>query len=163
MRTDGSAQELQQVRMIAANLFELDKTTREIVACLKVDDQTVRRWRRIWRTQGRAGLQAKPHPGRPALLDDAQRQQLTNMLAGSPVDHGFADQHCWTTPLIAGLIERHFGVRYTADWVGQLLHAMGFTWQKPARRARERDEARIEAWRREVWPTLLKKTPRSTV
>ena len=45
------------------------------------------------------------------------------------------------------------------DHVGVILKAMGFTHQKPQRRARERDEAKIEAWRREFWPALLKKVP----
>ena len=41
--------------------------------------------------------------------------------------------------------------------VGVVLRAIGFTHQKPARRAKERDAARVEAWRREAWPALLKK------
>jgi transposase len=40
-----------------------------------------------------------------------------------------------------------------------ILHELGFSHQKPARRAAERDEARIDAWRGEVWPALLKKVP----
>ena len=55
---------------------------------------------------------------------------------------------------------REFGVTYHNDHVGLLLGRMGFTHQKPARRAVERDGAKIEGWRRDVWPGLLKKTPR---
>jgi transposase len=61
--------------------------------------------------------------------------------------------------LVADLIAREFGVSYHHDHVGVILKAMGFTHQKPQRRARERDEAKIEAWRREFWPALLKKVP----
>ena len=62
--------------------------------------------------------------------------------------------------MIADLILREFGVAYHHDHVGVILKEMGFTHQKPARRARERDEAVIDSWRRETWPGLLKKVPR---
>ena len=62
--------------------------------------------------------------------------------------------------MIAELIKREFGVEYNPDWVGEILHALGMSFQKPMRRARERDEQKIAAWRIEVWPELLKKTPR---
>jgi putative transposase len=35
--------------------------------------------------------------------------------------------------------------------VSYLLHRIGFSWQVPARRAAERDEAKIAAWRAETW------------
>ncbi len=103
--------------MIAANLFERHVAAPQIARDLGVDDQTVRRWRRVWRDKGREGLCGKPHPGRPALLDDAQRSQLVEALHRSPVEHGF-DRHFWTTPMIRGLIERLFGVSYVVSAVG---------------------------------------------
>ena len=69
------------------------------------------------------------------------------------------DKYLWTQRLIADLVLREFGVRYHHDHVGVILKEMGFTHQKPARRAVERDEQRIEGWRREAWPALLKKVP----
>jgi transposase len=65
----------------------------------------------------------------------------------------------WTQQLIAHLIEREFGIRYHHDRICRILKRMGFTHQKPARRAKERDEAKIQQWRTEVWPALLKKVP----
>jgi len=161
MRKHGSAQELQRVRMIAVNMFELDKMPSEIAGCLKVDDQTVRRWRRLWQKSGRDGLKLKPHPGRPCLMSNEQKGQLVEMLGRAPAEHGF-DRHFWTTAMIAGLIKQKFDIDYDNNWVGEILHAMGFSWQKPARRARERDETRIAEWRSAQWPELLKKTPNPT-
>jgi len=78
------------------------------------------------------------------------------MLLKTPAECGF-DKYLWTQQLIAELIGREFGVSYHHDHVGVILKRMGFTHQKPMRRARERDEQRIEGWRREVWPALFKK------
>ena len=147
------------MRGIAANMFEQDRAPADIARDLGVDDQTVRDWRRKYRTGGRAALLSKKPPGRPALLTTAQREQLAGLLEKTPRECGF-EKYLWTSQLIADLIAREFAVTYHHDHVGLLLGKMGFTHQKPARRAVERDEARIDAWRRDVWPGLLKKTPR---
>jgi transposase len=144
--------------MTAANMFEQGLAAAVIAASLKVDDQTVRRWRRAFEAGGRDGLRSRKHAGRPPGLAAAQREVLAGLLVKAPAECGF-DKYLWTQQLIADLIAREFGVRYHHDHVGVLLKAMGFTHQKPQRRARERDEAKIEAWRREFWPALLKKVP----
>ena len=59
------------------------------------------------------------------------------------------------------LIQRLFGVQYHVDYVGTLLHKLGWSPQKPERRARERHERAIARWHRDVWPRL-KKGPRKT-
>lgn len=158
MRTSGSAVELERVRLIAARMFGRGARSRQIAGDLGVHVQTVRQWRRLWLKSGIDGLLHKPHPGRPALLSDAQKQELLQLLREEPTNHGFT-RHFWTTAMIADLIRQKFGVDYHHDWVGEMLHALGMSWQKPMRRARERDEAKIAAWRSELWPALLKKVP----
>ena len=160
MRKNGTQQELQQTRMIAANMFDQKLKTRQIAAALEADDQTVRRWRRQYSKGGREALRLNKHPGRPALLSQTDRDKLAELLLKGPAQCGL-EKYLWTTQLIADLIEREFGVKYHNDHVGVILGAMGFTHQKPARRARERDEAKIEAWRCQTWPALLKKVPQA--
>jgi transposase len=67
----------------------------------------------------------------------------------------------WTLRRVAQVIEHHFGVKYHPGHVWYLLRAMGWSPQKPERRARERDEAAIARWREEAWPQLEKKLTRS--
>jgi len=147
--------------MIAANLFEQDLRTAQVAAALGVDDQTVRRWRRLYAAGGRESLKSSnKQPGRPPLPGDAERARLAELLLlQAPAECGFVGRYLWTQQLIADLIEREFRVTYHHDHVGVLLKRIGFTHQKPARRARERDEARIDGWRAEAWPALLKKVP----
>jgi transposase len=129
----------------------------EVARHLGVAAQTVREWRRDYRAGGREALRSAKPTGRPAKLSAAQRAALAGLLVRTPAECGFADKHLWTQQLIADLILREFGVSYHHDHVGVILKELGFTHQKPARRALERDETRIEAWRREAWPALLKK------
>jgi transposase len=161
MRKKGTRQEWDRVRGIACNMFEQGREPSAIAKDVGVDDQTVRRWRRAWRKGGRAALVSRKPTGRPARLDEHQRRRLAELLLKTPRECGFVDKHLWTQQLIADLICREFGgVRYHHDHVGVILRDLGFTHQKPARRSRERDEQRIEAWRHEVWPALLKKRHR---
>jgi transposase len=144
--------------MIAANMFEQGLPTSVIRDSLQVDDQTARRWRRIFKACGREGLLSRQHTGRPSRLNEQQKQELCQWLLKKPHECGF-DKHLWTQQLIADLILREFGVGYHHDHIGVILKELNFTHQKPMRRAKERDEARIESWRRETWPELLKKVP----
>jgi len=159
MRKPGSAEDLERVRLIAANMFGQGLETGQVAASLSVGGQTVRRWRRAYESRGRDGLRSKPHPGGRRRLSDERRGRLREMLLKPPAEWGFG-RHLWTQQLIADLILREFGVSYHHDHVGVILRELGFTHQKPARRAGERDEARIAAWRDEAWPALLKKVPR---
>jgi len=56
------------------------------------------------------------------------------------------------------VIEIKTGVRYHEGHVWRVLRGLGWTRQKPARRAVERDQEKIETWVKERWPEL-KKTP----
>src|SRR4051812_35718229 len=55
---------------------------------------------------------------------------------------------------IAAVVRERFGVDYTLPGVDLLLHRLGWSVQVPARRAAERDEQQITAWREETWPAI---------
>jgi len=63
----------------------------------------------------------------------------------------------WTLKRMAEVIEKKFGVRYHPGHVWRLLASLGWSCQKPERRARESDEAAIERWRRERWAHIKKR------
>jgi transposase len=64
----------------------------------------------------------------------------------------------WTTARIAEVIKKRFRVVYDRDHVGRLMHRLGWSHQKPQKRALERDEEKIRRFLREEWPRV-KKTP----
>jgi transposase len=55
----------------------------------------------------------------------------------------------WTLPRVTELIHQHFGVRYHPAHGWKALTALGWSCQKPERRAVERNEAAIARWKRE--------------
>jgi transposase len=160
MRKPGSPESWETRRMIAANMFDQDKETQEIAQTVGAKPQTVREWRRDYLKGGRAALTRTKATGRPRKLTDAQRQQLPALLEQGPAAHGYGEAYLWTTKLIARLIHEKFGVAHHHDHVGVILHELRWSPQVPARRAKERDEARIARWRDTLFPDLLKKVPR---
>ncbi len=159
MRTKARLAELRRVRLIAADLIEAGKPPAGIATLLGVDDQSVRRWRRTPADRGRAGLASAKPGGRPRKLDPAElARDLPDLLAAGPRFFGY-DAWPWTTRLVARLVGDWWGVAYAPDHVGVLLGEAGITRQKPACRAKGRDEGRIDRRRAEAWPAPGKKVP----
>jgi transposase len=155
MRKKGSPEQWDQKRKTAAKLFG-QMEPKEIAKVLEVDPQTVRHWRRLYLRSGLRALASRKPSGRPRKLTWEQKLQLLEMLRLPPRDFGM-DSFLWTTRLIAKLVLNQFGVSHHHDHIGVLLHELGWSPQVPARRAKERDEKRIDLWRRAFWPDLLKK------
>ena len=159
MRSAGSPKTLQRRRERAIRLLKDGYQSVEVAAKLKVDRRSVRRWRAAYREQGARALQAKPIPGRPSKLSDREKGQLEKLLLKGAVAAGFPTD-LWTCARIAQAIEEQFSVRYHIDHIGRLMRALGWSPQKPARRALERDETAIATWVKSEWPRA-KKTPRA--
>jgi transposase len=83
-------------------------------------------------------------------------QQLPELLARGAEAHGFRGE-MWTHGRIALVIQRNLGVEYHPNHIGRLLQRIGWSRQKPVRRASQRDEQTVESWRTESWPTAEKR------
>jgi len=126
---------------------------------LGADRSSVYRWRRLAAADP-AALAARPHPHRPPRLTDEQLGQLEALLAQGATAHGWPNA-LWTTARVAQVIARHFGLSYHHDHVGRFLRRrLGWTPQKPRRRARERDEAAIRRWQSEEFPRIARAAQR---
>jgi len=137
-------------------LFEKGFQPVDIAAKLKVGRRSVRRWKSAFLKRGRKALKAQPASGRPAKLTNSRKERLQDLLVAGAQDAGYPTD-LWTCPRVADLIEKHFHIRYHVDHIGRLLRSLGWSPQKPERRARERDEKAIRRWVRVDWPEIKKK------
>jgi len=158
MRPSGSPESLERRRWRAISLYQEGLQPVEIARRVRVDRRSVRRWKAAFLTGGREAIRAKPLPGRPAKLNQAAKKLLERLLLGGARAVGYSTD-LWTCPSVAQVIQKTFGVRYHVDHIGRLLRSLGWTPQKPQRRAIERDEAAIQRWIKTEWPRI-KKTPR---
>ena len=156
MRPKGSAKELEVRRRIGGKLLQEGKGVREVARLVEASPSSVSRWKQALEEGGMAALRAKPHMRRRARLRPEQKERLDQVLLAGPQAAGFATD-LWTLERVAQVIERVFGVKYHPGHVWYILRDMGWSCQKPERRARERDEAAIKAWRKDDWPRIKKK------
>ena len=143
-------------RLRALELFEAGWKQVRIAEALGVTRGAVSQWLKAARDGGRQALRHRPPPGATPKLTAEQRAQIPDLLRKGAETYGFVGD-VWTTKRVATVIFRTFGVRYHAAHVSRLLRQIGWTVQKPIRRATQRDEAAITAWREEQWPSLKAK------
>lgn len=157
MRPKGTKQELEARRFHAVALLEGGLRVCEVARRVGATPGAVVRWRDAYHRAGKEGLRAKPHPGSKPKLAHEDRKRLEELLLQGPRAHGFVTE-LWTLSRVAQLIDKRFGVSYHPCHVWKILRSMGWSCQKPERRARERDEQAIAYWRRHDWPRI-KKSP----
>lgn len=149
---------LERRRLQAARLLQQGVHEAEVARRVGVHRQSVNRWAKQLARGGRPALKRAPRAGRPPQLSAADRQRIVQGLKRGPEALGYGTR-LWTAWRVADLIERECGVQYSTVHAWRLLRALGWTPQRPARRALERNEAAIRGWKRGRWPEL-KKTPK---
>ena len=150
----GTAAELERRRRRAVELVAGGETRTDVARILGVHPKTLARWVRLARQP--AGLDARPHPGRPPALSDEQLRQLEQLLAQGAKAHGWHNQ-LWTAARAGRLIQRHFGIGFHPEHVRKLLkRRLGWTSQKPRRKARERDDKEVSRWLGDEYPRIVR-------
>src|SRR5262245_531195 len=152
-RPVGTADELERRRKRAVEAVAGGEPRRTVAKVLGVHPKTVSRWVRAARRPG--GIDAKPQPGPTPALSDADLLVLEGLLSEGAKAHGWHNQ-LWTAARVARLIERHFGIRYHPEHVRKILsRRLGWTSQKPRRKARERDGKEVSRWLGDEYPRIL--------
>jgi transposase len=145
---------MEQRRKRAARMFERGATQADVARELEVSRQSVSRWHADWQRDGAEALKAAGRAGRMPRLTADQLGQVDRALRRGPRMHGFATD-LWTLDRVATVIESETGVRYHPGHVWKLLRdKLGWSRQRPARRAVERDDEAIARWVAEDWPRI---------
>ena len=87
-------------------------------------------------------------------LSDAQLARVEQALLEGATANGFMGE-LWTLDRIGVVVERLTGVRHHPGHVWALLrYRLGWTVQRPRRRAAERNQDAIDRWVKECWPRI---------
>src|SRR5438477_7387130 len=148
---------LEARRFQAARLFARGESQAAVARALEVTTAAANHWHQAWAANGRRGLKAAGRAGRKPRLGAEQLQTIERALRAGPAAHGFSTE-LWTLPRVAAVIKRLTGVAHHPGHVWRVLRKLGWSLQRPARRARERDEGAIAQWKTTRW-AQLKKTP----
>lgn len=158
MRPAGTPEQLEQRRRRAIAQVKAGQTLSAVARQFSASVSSVSRWWQAYAREGARGLRSKPTPGRPSRLSPGQKAKLVTLLGHGPLRAGYRTD-LWTLPRVAALIRQQFGVRYHPAHVWKVLTGLGWSCQKPERRAVERDDPAIARWKRSAWPRIKKRRP----
>lgn len=129
----------------------------EVAKRVGVSRQSVLRWARTLDAGGLDALRSRGRTGPKPALSDADCQRLATSLKEGPSAHGFVTE-LWTAKRVALLIKREFGVTLSEAQAWRVLRErLGWSVQRPARRAREQDAQAVARWKRYTWPRLRRR------
>jgi putative transposase len=157
-----TSEQIEERRLAGATLLRQGRLSQaEIARHVGVSRASVCRWAATLAQEGPRGLEARPIPGRCPRLDEKAWARLGRLLDRGAMAAGFATER-WTLKRIAVVIEREFGIHYHPRYLERPLKAHGFSVQRPATRAKERDELVIAVWPKRDWVALKKGRAGST-
>ncbi|MER6076250.1 winged helix-turn-helix domain-containing protein [Streptomyces sp. NPDC001817] len=139
------------VRLEAAGLFAGQVAAAEVARRLRISPKPACQWQKAWREGGAAALASRGPTGQRCKLSQRCLQKLASCLEEGPAAHGWDQDQVWTGARVATLTGRKFHVSSSVSGATRLMRRPGFTPQVPARRAAERDEQAVTAWKEAAW------------
>ena len=147
--------DLRLVRRIGALLLlAKGMSVPDIAEVLGVVAQTIYNWLYSFIAERFDSLRYRLAPGRPPKLTKTQKKRLCALLEAGPEEAGYPTG-CWNSALIQDLILREFQVLYDVFYVSQLLHTLGFSYQKARFVSDHLDEAKRKLWIEQGWPNIV--------
>jgi transposase len=134
-------------------------TAGEIAQHLKVHRSTVPLWVDHWNHYGEEGLWEGQRSGRPADLDEEQREKLRDILDSGPVAYGL-ETGIGTSPLVTRIIRDEFDREYHPGHVRKLLRGLGDSAQRPTTSLGQADTRQKRKGVRYTDPNLKKRPHR---
>jgi transposase len=152
LRQAFQAGDLPRVKRVTALLgIGRGERVEHVAAGVGVSPSSVYAWLQAFLVEGVAGLRVRWRGGRPAKLTPTQRQRLAVLIEAGPEAAGFPTG-CWHALLIQQLIQREFGVTYNVHYLADLLHHLGFSFQKARFVSDHLDAVQRATWLAYTWP-----------
>lgn len=145
----------EQRRLKAAELFEQGKSRAYVARELGVKWESANRWFKAWKNSGVEALRSRGATGNDQRLGEEQLELVRAELLRGARAHGY-ETDLWTHDRIAAVIERVTGVHYHPHYMTTIIKRLGWSRQRPAKRARERNQEIVDRFMRETWPLIKK-------
>ena len=123
-----------------------------------VTPQVVSKWAAAYKMGGKKALTSKGKPGRKTGMTADEKKRVEVALLNGPVKNGYRND-LWTLRRVSAVMAKVTGrpaPSTTRTW--NLLCEMGWSCQRPAKRARQQNADAVTEFREKTW-AWVKKTP----
>ena len=150
-RLDRKSQETLRVRGVKAVLSGESPT--KLAELLGVNQDTVFNWLSKYREGGWNNLKRKKTPGRPPIVRGRHLRWIYKMITKDPQQLKFPFA-LWTRKRIQKAIKGRYRISLSVTSVGRLMHQLGFTCQKPLKKAYEQNPNLVGQWLKKRYPKI---------
>ena len=119
----------QGIRLFAVYQIAKGMDAKELVDLYSSSHKSICNWVHRYNAEGIDGLKDRPRSGRPPLLNGSQKLELDTIIQSSPLEYGY-DTATWTAALVIDIVKKTFGVEYKKAQMYNILHSLGFSFQK---------------------------------
>ena len=152
---------LEKRRKEAVRMLKAGTRQAEVARVLGVSRQSVSRWYKDWQRGGIKAVKAAGRSGRKPRISAGDLKKIDTALRKGARANGFTTD-LWTLRRVAKVIEAITGVHYHQGHVWRILrHIMGWSLQRPAKRAKERNEEAVKVWGSQRPPLRQTTRPRN--
>jgi len=136
-------------------MFAKGKSRYAVAKHFNVSKTSARDWFRRWKADKKDGLKSKGHPGFPSQYTPEKKKELKKIILAGPTTYGYTTDF-WTIDRIRAVAKKKLGVTLALKRTWLTMIDLGFSVQKPERRAKERNEKAITDWKLTEFPKLKK-------
>lgn len=147
--------QLERRRLAAGRMFDRGKSQYAVAKHYGVSTAATNQWYARWKAEGEQGLASKGHPGFRSQYTKEKKQELKQLILARPSAMGYATDF-WTIERIRIAAQKKLGVTLGTKGTWMAIMSLGFSVQKPIRRAKERNEKGIRDWKLKEFPKLKK-------
>ena len=152
-----SAQTQEEIRIRAVLSVEKGQAKGEVAKLFGISRKAVGNWWKAYQKEGAKALKAKPkgrQEGQFRKLLPWQAAQIAKAVIDHHPEQLKLPFVLWTREAVRQLIINRFAIALHITTVGDYLKRWGFTPQKPARRALQRNDAKVKQWLEEEYPAI---------
>lgn len=141
------------IRLYAVYQVSLGQSTRKLETLYNTSFKQICNWVHRFEESGIEGLRDKPGRGRKCRLSSDQLNELHSVLIDNKPDEFGYNTSTWNGPILIDYIKTKYNVVYKKAQIYNILHSLGFTFQKGRTNYPEADQQK-----RNEFKEQLKKT-----
>ena len=147
----------EEIRRLAVKKYKEGIKIIDIAKDIEVHRTTVGGWIKAYKTEGVKAIKSNVRGrkvGSGKKLNMQQEKEIQSLIIDKDPDQLKLDFALWTREAVQLLIKEKTGIEIKIRSVGNYLKDWGFTPQRPAKRAYQRNDAKVKLWMEEEYPNL---------